>query len=88
MLAHGTEMDVRTRETRNSGLKQANNIKLKYPPNNTNALTNTYGAKINVLQKLHHSHQIDQTVALLSTSERSIAVTLREQKVRDQACRV
>jgi hypothetical protein len=63
-------------------------MELKHPPNNTNASPNAYGGKINILQKLHYSHQIDQTVPLLATSERSIAVTLREQKVRDQACRV
>lgn len=42
-------------------------MELKHQPNNTNALPNTYGATINILQKPRgHSHQIDQTVPLLS----------------------
>jgi hypothetical protein len=57
--------------------------KLKHPLNNTYAFPNTHSTKIHILQKLHDSHQIDQTVPLLSASERSIAVTLGEQKVRD-----
>jgi hypothetical protein len=56
---------------------------LKTPPNNTNTLPNTHSPKVNILQKFYNSHQIDQTVSLLSACKCRIAVALREQEMRD-----